>query len=93
MTARGSKAPLSPHEEVSLRRVALGFGQETPERHLLRLALLGLIERSAAGPVLTALGRQRYQALDRPLNRSGDAQPDEIAAVLDAFVKSRDTGV
>lgn len=64
---RGQTAPLSPNEEVTLRRVALGVvpaGDLFP-RDVARLVLLALVERDAERLRLTALGRIRYEALPR----------------------------
>ena len=45
---RGILAPLSPHEEITLRRVALGFGlpDHLPSQHVRRLEQLALIEEA-----------------------------------------------
>ena len=63
--ARGRTAPLSPNEEVSLRRVALGIAEPTdlPARDIAHLTALSLIEEYGAGLRLTPLGRERYRAL------------------------------
>ena len=63
--ARGRTAPLSPNEQVSLRRVALGISQpaDLPARDITRLKALSLIEEHGAGLRLTPLGRERYLAL------------------------------
>jgi hypothetical protein len=42
---RGLLAQLSPHEETTLRRVALGFGDAAPSMHIKQLEKLALIER------------------------------------------------
>lgn len=62
---RSLDAPLSPHEEVALRRVALGMGPRDvlSTRAATRLMSLDLIEVSGAGVRLTPIGRQRYSAL------------------------------
>ena len=63
--ARGHAAPLSPNEEVSLRRVALGIAKpaDLSPRDITRLKALSLIEEHGAGMRLTPLGRERYLAL------------------------------
>ena len=45
---RGILAPLSPHEEITLRRVALGSGgrDHLPSQHVRRLEQLALIEEA-----------------------------------------------
>jgi hypothetical protein len=74
---RGLKAPLSPHEESTLRRVALGISKAEllPARDVAHLIRLCLIDEKDGRLSLTALGRQRYQALPRPAARSDVAQP------------------
>jgi hypothetical protein len=63
--ARGLRAPLSPNEQLTLRRVALGIapGKDLPAADVLRLRNLDLIEDLGERLVLTALGRQRYEQL------------------------------
>ena len=80
---RGLKAPLSPHEEVTLRRVALGISKAEllAARDVSHLIRLCLIDEKDGRLSLTALGRQRYQALPRPAARSA-AGEDEVDAVL-----------
>ncbi len=58
-------APLSPNEEITLRRVALGLSPATdlPPRDLARLAALALADTTVDGPRRTVLGRQRYHSL------------------------------
>lgn len=62
---RSLNAPLSPHEEVALRRVAQGMGPTDvlSARATARLTSLELIEVSESGMQLTPIGRQRYSAL------------------------------
>jgi hypothetical protein len=68
MRHRGLVAPLSPNEEVTLRRVAHGVGgwDRSPQRDLDHLRQLQLVSLLQGRPYLTALGRQRYQGLPRP---------------------------
>jgi hypothetical protein len=65
--ARGRTAQLSPNEEVSLRRVAIGIAQpaDLPARDIAQLMALALIEEHGAGLRLTPLGRERYLALPK----------------------------
>jgi hypothetical protein len=58
----GRTAPLSPHQEVSLRRVALGVCQpaDLPVGNITRLKALSLIEAHGTGLRLTPLGLERY---------------------------------
>lgn len=62
---RSLNAPLSPHEEVALRRVALGMGprEVLSPRAMARLRSLELIEGSEEGLRLTPIGQQRYATL------------------------------
>jgi len=58
---RGLVAPLSPNEEVTLRRVAYGVvkAKRLQLAHLTRLKSLALIEDHDGALSLTAMGRQR----------------------------------
>ncbi len=60
---RGLRAPLSPNEELTLRRVALGIAlaKDLPSADLLRLRNLALIEDRGERLGLTTLGKERYQ--------------------------------
>lgn len=62
---RSLNALLSPHEEVALRRVALGLAprEMLSDRATARLKSLALIEASESGLRLTQIGQQRYSAL------------------------------
>ena len=60
----GSVAPLSPQEEIALRRIAHGsFAVDA--RITSRLICLALIERMGKGLRLTPLGRLRFDALPK----------------------------
>ena len=63
--SRSLLAPLSPNEEITLRRVALGLSaaRDLPPRDLARLAALALVGATVDGPRLTSLGRRRYRSL------------------------------
>jgi len=65
--SRSLDAPLSPNEEVTLRRVALGVSpmKDLAPRDLMRLKSLALVEIDAGVARLTDSGRQRYSALPR----------------------------
>ena len=65
--SRSLDAPLSPNEEVTLRRVALGISpmKDLAPRDLMRLKSLALVEIDAGVARLTEFGRQRYSALPR----------------------------
>jgi hypothetical protein len=78
---RGLRAPLSPHEEVTLRRIALGIAKAKllSARDVAYLVRLGLVDEGDGRLSLTALGRQRYEAMPRPVDPS---QKDEAKALL-----------
>jgi hypothetical protein len=63
--SRSLLAPLSPNEEITLRRVALGLSpaEDLPPRDLARLAALALVDATIDRPRLTLLGRQRYHSV------------------------------
>jgi hypothetical protein len=81
---RGILAPLSPHEEITLRRVALGFGarDRLPPLHIERLMSLALIEEVEGALRLTELGLQRYAGLERPVKWEGDHSALEISRLF-----------
>lgn len=91
--SRSLDAPLSPNEEVTLRRVALGISpmKDLAPRDLARLTSLSLIEIEAGVARLTEFGRQRYRALPRA-GRPQDVSSYEamIAAVGQRLRKSAD---
>jgi hypothetical protein len=62
---RGLKAPLSPHEEVTLRRIALGIANpaDLSVKDIERLGSLLLIEVFSGGLRPTPIGKQRCLAL------------------------------
>ncbi len=62
---RSLSAPLSPNEELTLRRVAIGLSNanDLSTRDLVRLTALALIDPAGDRPRLTDLGRQRYRLL------------------------------
>lgn len=60
----GSVAPLSPEEEIALRRIAHG-SFAVGARITSRLICLALIERTGKGLRLTPLGRLRFDALPK----------------------------
>ena len=59
---RGLLAPMSPNEEMALRRISLG-STEIADGHLQRLTKLALIQQGPSGPYLTELGKQRLEGL------------------------------
>jgi hypothetical protein len=87
----GSLAPLSPNEEVTLRRVALGIAQaaKLPKSDVDRLRAFALIEEKAGDLQLTPMGRERYLALQKSVDQSGS--PDDFVSKLTAYMtKARD---
>jgi hypothetical protein len=76
--ARGLRAPLSPNEELTLRRVALGIAlaKDLPAADVLRLRNLALIEDRGERFSLTALGKERYRRFHRTSGGAPDNAPD-----------------
>jgi hypothetical protein len=62
---RGLKAPLSPHEGGTFRRIALGISEANlfPVRDVAYLIRLRLVDEKEGRLRLTALGRERFQRL------------------------------
>ncbi|HEX9555264.1 MAG TPA: hypothetical protein VF991_02145 [Reyranella sp.] len=67
---RGLIVPLSPNEEIALRRVAYGSA-DVAFRYAERLMRLALVEDAADGLRLTSVGQQRIGLLT--IGLSGDA--------------------
>jgi hypothetical protein len=88
---RGLLAPLSSHEEVILRRVAMGSTQKLPEQHLKRLEQLKLIVSKGGRYQLTPLGRQRYNGLPRAAALASDGSPEEIEQILSKVIRSKES--
>jgi hypothetical protein len=86
---RGILAPLSPNEEITLRRVALGFGARNrlPMEHVQRLENLALIEEADGVLRLTELGLQRYAGLSRPVKWPTDTAAEDISRLLNSRAK------
>lgn len=82
---RSLNAPLSPHEEITLRRVALGAAAEgdLPVRDVARLRSLALVEGRAGRVRLTASGRSRYESLRRaPRSVAGDDMSSRLTTAF-----------
>jgi len=79
---RGLKAPLSPHEGATFRRIALGISEAKlfPERDVAYLIRLRLVDEKEGRLRLTALGRERYHRL--PNDAAMSEVKDQAAAVL-----------
>ena len=86
---RGILAPLSPHEEITLRRVALGFGrrEHLPSQHVRRLEQLALVEEADGALRLTELGLQRYASLERPVKWHSDSAAEDVSRLLNDRTK------
>lgn len=63
---RGLRAPLSPNEEIALRRVAYG-SIDVATRYVERLAKLALVERHGRVVRLTPVGIERVRLLGGPV--------------------------
>jgi hypothetical protein len=87
---RGLLAPLSSHEEVTLRQVAMGSTQELPAQHLKRLEQLELIVSDGGCYQLTPLGRQRHNGLPRASALANDGSPGEIEQILSNVIQSKE---
>jgi hypothetical protein len=61
----GLIAPLSPPEEIALRRIAHGSLAVVDSKVASRLLALALIQRASTGLRLTPLGRLRFNALPK----------------------------
>ena len=60
---RGMLAPLSTHEEATLRKIGFGSADLLEPAHVRRLLQLELIEWAGHRWRLTVVGRQRYEGL------------------------------
>ena len=81
---RGILAPLSPNEEITLRRIALGFGARDGRaaKDVRRLTQLALVEEWEGGLRLTELGLQRYASLERPSKWASDTGAQDVSRLL-----------
>jgi hypothetical protein len=87
---RGLLAPLSPNEEITLRRVALGIANpvDLPARDVERLKSLLLIEDSA-GLRVTPIGKKRYLALPNSAAFDSGAPDEGLAKMAEFISKAR----
>jgi hypothetical protein len=86
-------APLSPNEETTLRRVALGVTKAATlsKADLARLKTFGLVEDAGGELALTSAGRERYLALPRSIPLDAAQSPSDAVARLASFMtKARD---
>ncbi len=81
---RSLDAPLSPNEEITLRRVALGIScaRDLSQRDLVRLKTLALVEVTDNGLHLTPDGHQRYSRLPRATSLAAAPTYDELMSAL-----------
>ena len=88
--ARGLLAPLSPNEELALRRIASGQSRlaSLANRDIEQLKKLDLIEEVGDQLQLTATGCDRYARLDNTSALREYDSADEINAALVAFFSS-----
>ena len=75
---RGLTAPLSPNEEVTLRRISYGVAKpsELIARDIEYLSRLALVDRTGKHLVLTELGRQRLSSTPGPHFKSVPTSKD-----------------
>jgi hypothetical protein len=78
---RSLDAPLSPHEEATLRRVANGItkAKHLAPNHVRRLKHLALAEDDGSRVKLTVFGLQRYAALPKADRLEKPAVEDDFA--------------
>ena len=60
---KGILAPLSPHEETAMRKIAVGSDDPVDPVHVRRLHQLELVEKDGGSWRLTAMGRRRHDLL------------------------------
>jgi len=81
--SRSLNAPLSPHEEITLGRVARGATiGDLPAGDVARLRSLALVEGRAGRVRLTASGQRRYESMCR-------APGETSSKITTAFHKAR----
>jgi len=83
---RGLLAPLSPPEEIALRRVANG-SPVVDAQIAANLCRLALIERTACGLRLTPLGRQRYDAMPKALLLMRRHSPHAVTGYVEGLLE------
>jgi hypothetical protein len=85
---RGLKAPLSPHEEVTLHRIAIGISKasQLPPRDVAHLIRLCLVADNEGRLSLTDIGRERYRALPKAAGMTAVADEGEAAAAVANYV-------
>ena len=86
--ARSLDAPLSPHEEATLRRVANGITKikHLAPGHVQRLKHLALAEDDGSRLKLTTFGLQRYAALPKTDNLTKLVVDDDFARNFEKYL-------
>ena len=86
--ARSLDAPLSPHEEATLRRVANGITkvEHLAPGHVRRLKHLALAEDDGGRLKLTVIGLQRYAALPKTDNLTKLVVDDDFARNFEKYL-------
>jgi hypothetical protein len=86
--ARSLDAPLSPHEEATLRRVANGITKvkHLAPGHVRRLKHLALVEEDDRRLKLTTIGLQRYAALPKSDSLADLVVEDDFARKLEKYL-------
>jgi hypothetical protein len=86
--ARSLDAPLSPHEEATLRRVANGITKikHLAPGHVRRLKHLALAEDDGKRLKLTTIGLQRYAALPKTDNLAKLVVDDDFARNFEKYL-------
>jgi len=85
---RSLDAPLSPHEEATLRRVANGITKvkHLAPGHVRRLKHLALVEDDGRRLKLTTIGLQRYAALPKTDNLAKLVVDDDFARNFEKYL-------
>jgi hypothetical protein len=89
---RGLIAPLSPHEEVTLRRIALGISKarQLPPSDVAHLIRLCLVADNEGRLSLTDIGRERYRTLPKAAGMTAVADESETKHDRSAYEQSVD---
>jgi predicted nuclease with RNAse H fold len=85
---RSLDAPLSPHEEATLRRVANGITKvkHLAPDHVRRLKHLALAEDNGGRLKLTTFGLQRYAALPKADSMAGLGVADDFTRKFEKYL-------
>ena len=85
---RSLDAPLSPHEEATLRRVANGITKvkHLAPGHVRRLKHLALVEEDGRRLKLTTIGLQRFAALPKGDSLATLVVEDDFARKFEKYL-------